>query len=184
MWELYSMWGWIAVIFASANGWSKQQYESAAAVAIGIGAIGCVWAGAASDRFQNQAESIRVGQRARVTIVAMAVSAACCLVGALVYRQPALLAAVSLIWGIAVIADSAQFSTIISEVSDKSYQGTALTVQTAIGFLLTAFSLRCMAALAARWGWKQTLASMAIGPVLGIWAMSRLLAGRGRVSTD
>ena len=178
MWELYAMWGWIAVIFASANGWSRRQYESAAALAIGIGAIGCIWAGLASDRLQDRAESARVGQRARVTIIAMSVSAVCCLLGALVFRQPVLLLALSLIWGIAVIADSAQFSTIISEVSDKSYVGTALTLQTAVGFLLTAFSIRAMAALAARFGWQIALACMAIGPLLGIWAMSGLLESR------
>jgi MFS family permease len=178
MWELYAMWGWIAVIFASANGWSRRQYESAAALAIAIGAVGCIWAGAASDRLQDQAESARVGQRARVTIIAMAVSAACCVLAALVFHQSALLLALSMVWGVAVIADSAQFSTIISEVSDKSYVGTALTMQTAIGFLLTAVSIRAMAALAARFGWQIALAAMAVGPLLGIWAMSGLLAGR------
>jgi MFS family permease len=178
MWELYAMWGWIAVIFASSNGWSRQQYESAAALAIAIGAVGCIWAGVASDRLQDKDESVRVGQRARVTMIAMAVSAACCVLGALVFRQPALLLALSLVWGIAVIADSAQFSTIISEVSDKSYVGTALTMQTAVGFLLTAFSIRAMAALAAHFGWQRALAAMAMGPLLGIWAMSGLLASR------
>lgn len=178
MWELYAMWGWIAVIFASANGWSRRRYESAAALAIAIGAIGCIWAGRASDRLQDNIESVRVGQRARVTIIAMGASAACCVLGALLFHQPALLLALSLVWGIAVIADSAQFSTIISEVSDKSYVGTALTLQTAIGFLLTAFSIRAMAALAARYGWQVALACMAIGPLLGIWAMSGLLPRR------
>src|SRR5215472_4492062 len=63
MWELYSMWGWIAVIFAAAAGWSRMQFESAAALAIGIGAIGCVWAGMASDRMQDSADYERVAQR-------------------------------------------------------------------------------------------------------------------------
>jgi MFS family permease len=182
MWELYAFWGWIAVIFSASSGgiWSKMQYESAAALAIAIGAVGCVWAGVASDRLQDQAESARVGQRAWVTIVAMAVSAACCVLGSLAFHQPLLLLLLSVIWGIAVIADSAQFSTIISEVSDKSYVGTALTIQTALGFMLTAFSIRAMAAIAARSGWRWALASMAIGPLLGIWAMSRLLAGPKR----
>jgi MFS family permease len=184
MWELYAMWGWIAVIFASANGWSRRQYESAAALAIAIGAIGCIWAGAASDRLQDKAESVRVGQRARVTIIAMTVSSACCVLASLVFRQPVLLLALSMVWGVAVIADSAQFSTIISEVSDKSYVGTALTMQTAIGFLLTAVSIRSMAAIASDFGWQLALASMAVGPLLGIWAMSGLLAGRQASSLE
>lgn len=174
MWELYGFWGWIAVIFAASAGWSRSKNEMAAALAIAIGAIGCIWAGSASDKLQDRSAAERVAQRARVTMIAMAVSAACCVVAALVFHNPALLFWLSLIWGIAVIADSAQFSTIISEVSDKSYVGTALTCQVAAGFLLTAFSIRLLAVIAAHYGWSWALASMAIGPLLGIWAMNSL----------
>jgi MFS family permease len=176
MWELYSMWGWIAVIFAASTGWSRTQYEWIAAMAIAIGAIGCIWAGSASDRLQDQAAAMRVAQRARVTMIAMAISSACCVLAALVLHRPALLIPLAMIWGIAVIADSAQFSTIISEVSDKNYVGTALTCQVALGFLLTAAVIRLMAAIASHYGWNWALASMALGPLLGIWAMSGLLA--------
>ena len=175
MWELYSMWGWIAVIFSISAGRSRSIFEAMAALAIAIGAVGCIWAGAASDRLQDQTPDIRVAQRARVTIIAMAISSACCVVAALVLHRPALLIPLSLIWGIAVIADSAQFSTIISEVSDKRYVGTALTCQVALGFLLTAGVIRLMAAIASHYGWNWALASMALGPLLGIWAMSGLL---------
>jgi MFS family permease len=176
MWELYSMWGWIAVILGASAGWSRMKYESGAALAIAIGLVGCVWAGVASDHLQDRAEAERVGQRARVTIIAMAASAACCVLAALAFRHPAILLLVSLVWGIAVIADSAQFSAIISEVSDKSYVGTALTLQTSLGFLLTAFAIRAMAFIASHSGWPTALASMAVGPLLGIWAMSGLLS--------
>ena len=184
MWELYSMWGWIAVIVAASAGWPRAKYEMAAALAIAIGAVGCIWAGAASDRLQDQSESSRVSQRARVTIIAMAASSACCVLAALIFvlHRPLLLVALSLVWGIAVIADSAQFSTIISEVSDKSYVGTALTCQVALGFLLTAIAIRAMAAIAGHFGWQWALASMALGPLLGIWAMSGLLEKRSAVS--
>jgi len=177
MWELYSMWGWIAVIFAVSAGWPKMKFEIASAAAIAVGAVGCIWAGAASDRLQDSAESARVGQRARVTIIAMSVSAACCVVAALVFHYPMLLVLVALVWGIAVIADSAQFSAIISEVAEQRYIGTALTLQTALGFLLTAFAIRSMAFIAGHYGWRWALASMTVGPLLGIWAMTGLLVG-------
>jgi MFS family permease len=176
MWELYSMWGWIAVILRASAGWSRMKYESGAAMAIAIGLAGCVWAGIASDHLQDKAEAERVGQRARVTIIAMGASAACCLLAALAFRNPVMLLVVSLVWGIAVIADSAQFSAIISEVSDKSYVGTALTLQTSLGFLLTAFAIRATEFIASHQGWRTALASMAVGPLLGLWAMSNLLS--------
>ena len=174
MWELYGFWGWIAVIFAASAGWPRSKYEMAAALTIAIGAVGCIWAGSASDKLQDRSAAERVAQRARVTMIAMAVSATCCVVAALVFHNPTLLFWLSLIWGVAVIADSAQFSTIISEVSDKSYVGTALTCQVAAGFLLTAFSIRLLAVIAAHYGWSWALASMAIGPLLGIWSMNGL----------
>ena len=174
MWELYSMWGWIAVILASASRWTKAQSEAGTTLVIAIGAIGCIWAGSASDRLQTATESARIAQRAKVTIIAMAVSALCCVAAALVFQWPLLLLLVALVWGIAIIADSAQFSAIISEVAEKSYIGTALTLQTALGFLLTAISIRSMAAIAGHFGWQWALASMAVGPLLGIWAMMGL----------
>lgn len=171
------MWGWIAVIFAASAGWSRLQYEAAAATVIAIGIIGCVWAGAASDRLQDKSAPARTGQRARVTVIAMSVSALCCVLAAVVFHHPVLLLLVALVWGISIIADSAQFSAIISEVAEKRYVGTALTLQTALGFLLTAFIIRFMAAIAQRFGWRSALAIMAVGPLLGIWAMTGLLRG-------
>jgi MFS family permease len=175
MWELYAMWGWIAVVFAAAAHWPRMKYEASAAAIIAIGAVGCVWAGRVSDRLQHAGDAGRIAQRAKVTIVAMSASAACCVLAALVYDFPMALLIVALIWGIAVIADSAQFSAIISEVAEKHYIGTALTLQTALGFLLTAFSIRATAALASHYGWQWALVSMAIGPLLGVWAMRGLM---------
>src|SRR5438270_559380 len=156
-------------------GWFQRGRGLALGIMIGALAVGSIWAGAASDRLQDQATSMRVAQRARVTIIAMGASSVCCVLAALVLHRPLLLVPLAMIWGIAVIADSAQFSTIISEVSDRNYVGTALTCQVALGFLLTAFVIRLMAAIAARYGWNWALASMALGPLLGIWAMRGLI---------
>ena len=182
MWELYSMWGWISLLLAAAASRSERTVpasfiEFATFLVIAIGAIGCVWAGLASDTLAGAAASSAAGRlksRANVTIIAMATSAGCCLLAALLFNHLSLLLVVALIWGVAVIADSAQFSAIVSEVSDQRYVGTALTTQTALGFLLTTISLRVMAYVAANYGWRWAAASLAIGPVLGVVAMVRL----------
>jgi MFS family permease len=183
MWELYSMWGWLAVLLAAANAnASRTVLETVSFFAISLGFLGCLWAGLAADRLPvaratdrpGELTALRVRSRSRVTIIAMAASCACCLMAALAFHHFVVLVAIALIWGIAVIADSAQFSAIVSEVADQRYVGTALTLQTALGFLLTTVSLKTMALIGATYGWRLATASLAIGPALGILAMWRL----------
>ena len=177
MWEVYSMWGWIGVLLAASGASIATAWvEISTFSAIAIGAVGCVWAGVVSDRAANpdSAGNGRLRRRSNVTIAAMAVSGACCLAAGLAFDSYPALVAVSLVWGIAVVADSAQFSTIVSEVSHPSYVGTALTMQVALGFLLTSLSVRVVAAVGESWGWRWAGPAMAIGPLLGILAMMRL----------
>lgn len=180
MWELYSMWTWIAVIFAipSARPAGRGWTEAASFGAIAVGAVGCVAAGRVADRIGDRIpgahSSARINARARVTIICMATSGTCCLLAAGLIQHFSALVAVSMIWGIAIVADSAQFSAIVSEVSDQRYVGTALTLQTALGFLLTTFSIRGFSLIAARWGWSWAIVSLALGPFLGCVAMWRL----------
>ena len=105
----------------------------------------------------------------------MAISAACCLAVGLVFGAPPLaLFTVTLLWGATVVADSPQFSASVTELSDSRYIGTALTVQTCIGFLITALPIRLIPALADAIGWKYAFAVLAPGPLLGLAAMVRL----------
>jgi MFS family permease len=170
MWELYAMWTWVPVMIRSSfalRGVPPAAAEAASFLVIGCGAAGCVAAGLAADR---------VG-RTLVTSVAMAVSGACCVSIGLCYGgPPGLVLAVAAIWGATVVADSAQFSAAVTELGDPVYMGTALTLQTSLGFLLTALSIDLVPAVLPALSWRWVFVVLAPGPVLGVLAMLRLRA--------
>ncbi|HSD01802.1 MAG TPA: MFS transporter [Gaiellales bacterium] len=172
MWELYAMWTWVpayaAASFAAAGDGdpSKTAVELAAFATIGLaGLAGCILGGLVAD----------VRGRAAVTIGAMAVSCACCVAAAALYGlAPAVIVALMLVWGMAVVADSAQFSTALTEVADAEYVGTAVTAQTAIGFAITVISIRLLSSVRDAVGWRYAFLFLAVGPALGIVAMARV----------
>ncbi len=171
MWELYAMWIWIPAFLAAsfeADQNARTTPEAASLMAFGTisaGAAGAVAAGVLADRFG----------RTVVASWAMAASAACCLVvGTLFGGSVWLLGAVCLVWGIAVVADSAQFSACVSELAEPEYVGTALTIQTALGFLLTTATIRLLPLWEASLGWRWAFAPLAAGPALGVWSMLAL----------
>ena len=168
MWELYAMWSSIGLFWGfviARRGLEPSLAPLLAFLTIGMGIVGSVAAGVLADR---------IG-RATVTIGAMAVSGACALgIGLLIEAPLVLLAIVSIVWGIAIVADSAQFSACVTELAPREYVGTALTLQTSLGFLLTLVTIRYVPVWADWWGWRLAYAPLAIGPVLGILAMWRL----------
>jgi MFS family permease len=168
MWELYAMWTWAPVMIraslATQDGRSMLA-EAASFLVIGAGAVGCVLGGLAADR---------IG-RTVVTSSAMAISGGCCLtVGMLFEASPVWLLMVAVIWGASVVADSAQFSTCVTELGDPQYIGTALTLQTCLGFLLTTISIHLIPALVEAVGWRYAFMALAPGPIFGVVAMLRL----------
>ena len=180
MWELYGVWTWIPVyLAASVEAGTPGTPELAALLAfasIAVGGLGAVVAGSLADRFG----------RTTITSASMVVSGSACLTAGLVFGGPLILVtAFALVWGFTIVADSAQFSTAVSELADDSYVGTALTLQTAVGFLLTIGSIQLVPVLANAVGWQWAFAPLVVGPLVGTTAMqwlkrlpdARLLAG-------
>jgi MFS family permease len=171
MWELYAMWGWIAVFVSERFARAGDAGPGRAAVwsfaIISAGFVGSWWAGVWSDR---------VGRTASAA-VALAVSGACALAIGPASRGPLwLVLAIALVWGASVVADSAQFSTMVTELAEPAYVGTALTLQLAIGFTLTVATLWLVPLLREHWGWTAAFALLVPGPLIGLAAMLRLRA--------
>jgi len=168
MWELFAMWAWIQVFLTASFhvvGLSEVWASAAAFAVIAIGGLGSIAAGQLADNFG----------RTTVTIVSLVTSGVCSVVvGFLFGGNPILLVILCLIWGFAIVADSAQFSAAVSELCQKEYTGTALTLQTSLGFLLTLVTIRLVPTLEGYFGWSWAFAFLALGPLVGIWAMYTL----------
>jgi MFS family permease len=171
MWELYAMWTWIAVLatasFTTAGVGNASTAGSLVAFsAIASGTVGCVLAGWFADRLG----------RAAVATWAMAVSAACAALTVIAYGgSPLWFFLIATVWGFAVVADSAQFSALVSEFAPREHVGTALTIQTCLGFLLTMLTIEGLPRLAEIVGWRWATLLLVPGPLLGIIAMRPLL---------
>ena len=171
MWELYAVWTWIAVFASASLGFvgattpGSPAGSAVAFAAIGSGAIGSAAAGWFADR---------IG-KARIAGWALIVSGACCaLAGFVFHAPPAALFVFAMVWGVAVVADSAQLSALVAQYSPRDHVGTALTVQTCAGFLLTMASIRLLPIAALTLGWQWVFICLVPGPVFGVLALRGL----------
>lgn len=174
MWELFAMWAWFAAFFtsvlelhhASIPGWGPHRSAALAAFgAIGIGAAGSWVGGVLSDRWG----------RPEAAGIAMALSGSTALVIGFARSLPASVVLVlGLFWGFWVVADSAQFSTVVTEAAHPSYVGTAVTLQLAIGYVLSVVTVWLVPLVVSAGGWSWAFVMLVPGPLVGVVAMARL----------
>lgn len=175
MWELYAMWAWFATFFAAVlaqhrSGNVAVNAAWAAFAAIGVGTLGCIVGGILGDRWG----------RTKLTVLAMACSGSSAVAIGLAHRAPIpIVLGIGLFWGFWVVADSAQFSAIVTESAPGELVGTALTLQLAAGFVLTVATIYLVPVLQGAFGWTWAFAFLAPGPVIGIVAMWRLAHAPG-----
>jgi MFS family permease len=181
MFELYSFWTWIPSFIAAsvaAEGVERSTHTDSlvsliAFGTIAVGGLGCIWGGLSADR----------RGRERLVMLAMALSGACSVMIPLAFGKSLwLLTPLAWAWGFFVIADSAQFSALVTEAVPPHAVGTALTVQTSAGFLLTMVSIQLVPPLVELVGWQWVFPALAIGPALGVAAIRRLVTFRRSVA--
>lgn len=172
MWELYAVWTWIAAYASASLGLGGGPTPASAAgsaiafTTIASGAIGSAAAGSFADR---------VG-KARIARWALVTSGCCCGLAGFVFGLPVpVLLLFASIWGVAVVADSAQLSALVAEHSPRDHVGTALTVQLCAGFLLTMVSIRLVPVIAAKIGWQWVFLCLVPGPTAGALAVGALM---------
>ncbi|MFC3228536.1 MFS transporter [Marinibaculum pumilum] len=175
MWELFALWAWLGAALTASFATRLPDDEAlplsrlVTFLAIGLGGLVCVAAGLMADR---------IG-KVQVSIWAMVLSGGTAILTALAFGGPVwLMVLLVLVWGATVIPDSAQFSALVADYAPPEEAGTLLTVQTALGFLLTLFTVQLLPMAAAAIGWPLALAGLALGPAFGIAAMVRLLERR------
>ena len=175
MWELYAMWATVSLFFSefflgdAMSPTHSMAVDLSAFAVIAAGGLGSVVAGRWADAWGRE----------QTTIWMMVISGACALsIGWLMDASAWLVVPLALVWGFTIVADSAQFSAMVTEVAPPDAVGTALTLQTSLGFALSAISIQVTSVLAASVGWRVAYGMLAIGPILGILAMARLRASR------
>ncbi len=169
MWELYAFWAFVPVCLNFYQSIHPQAININiplwSFLIIGVGGLGCVFAGYLSARFGPK----------RIAAMALAGSGLLCLLSPLVFMipSPVIFIGLLLLWGFLVVADSPLFSTMVAHNAPAESKGSALTIVNCIGFAITIVSIQLLSVLQAKWFLSYSLVLLAVGPALGLWILLR-----------
>lgn len=177
MWELYTYWGFVPIIlslYAEKNN-ITLNIPLLSFLIIGSGFISCIAGGYLS---------LKIGS-AKVATSALLISGLCCFISPLIYQLPlAAFLAVLFIWGLAVIPDSPQFSTLVANYAPEHLKGTALKIYNSIGFAITTISLLVIDRVFYSNGYfakENTMLLLGLGAIVGLPSMYRLISNKNNV---
>lgn len=171
MWELYTFWAFVPFILMAYNSAHLDSVINVPLLSfliIGIGGPACVMGGYAAQKFGTK----------NIAILALALSCICCLISPLILTANSsfILIGFLLFWGVTVIADSPLFSTLVAQNADANIKGTALTIVNCIGFAITIVSIQLVSLLQDLIDIQYLFLVLAIGPILGLIALSKKAA--------
>jgi len=172
MWELYAFWAFVPVLIRLHEQYRGVSYNVPlwSFIIIGIGSIGCVGGGYISQKTGN----------AKVAFYALLSSGMCCVLSYLLVPSASwMFFTFMIIWGITVIADSPQFSTLVAQTAPADQKGTALTLVTSIGFGITIASIQLINYLLLQYPGNHIIfVILAIGPVIGLKILYKLIQSK------
>ncbi len=161
MWELYTFWAFVPFFIGLYNRMNHANLNVSlwSFLIIGIGFVSCVWGGILTARFSSQLV-------AKTSLIG---SLVCCLLFPLFLIAPQFLfIPFMLIWGMFVISDSPQLSTLVAQSAPITYKGTAITLVNCIGFSITIVSIQVLNYLQLYYTSILVYWVLAIGPAFGL----------------
>ncbi len=167
MWELYTFWAFVPIMIAyygSGHGHVYGQISLWAFTIIGIGGISCAIGGHWAVKSNSK----------KVALVSLIGSGICCLLAPVMFDLPFyLFIGLLMVWGLFVVSDSPQFSTLVAQSSDSKYVATGLTIVNSIGFAITIFSIQLVNMIWAQWQSPLVFLVLGAGPLLGVISIIR-----------
>jgi MFS family permease len=168
MWELYTFWAFVPIMLETynvANPQAELNIPLLSFLIIGIGGLACVIGGYVSQAFGTK----------QTALTALSFSAICCIISpwAFSVNSEYVFIGFLLFWGMVVIADSPLLSTLVAQNTTAEIKGTALTIVNCIGFSITIVSIQLISVLDKLTDSTSIFMILALGPILGLYALSR-----------